>query len=63
MKNIQFTLTLYIALLLGNSSFLSAQTDAFHVEVYGSGAPVILIPGLTCEGQVWDATVDILKES
>jgi N-formylmaleamate deformylase len=29
----------------------------FGVEVSGSGPPMILIPGLTCGGQVWDGAV------
>jgi pimeloyl-ACP methyl ester carboxylesterase len=31
--------------------------DAFRVEVHGAGRPMILIPGLTSSGAVWDATV------
>lgn len=31
------------------------------VEVVGQGPPVMLIPGLTCDGSVWDSTVDRLK--
>jgi N-formylmaleamate deformylase len=30
---------------------------AFNVKVTGSGAPVILIPGLASPGEVWDGTV------
>ena len=30
---------------------------SFSVEVAGKGRPVILIPGLACDGHVWDATV------
>ena len=33
----------------------------FSVEVHGSGPPVLLIPGLTCGGNVWDATVEHLE--
>src|SRR5690348_15221990 len=32
------------------------DTHAFTVRVSGSGPPVILIPGLACDGNVWDAT-------
>jgi N-formylmaleamate deformylase len=29
---------------------------AFDVQVTGQGPPMILIPGLSCDGRVWDAT-------
>lgn len=38
-----------------------AQTYSFSVKVVGHGDPVILIPGLTCTGAVWDGTVAELK--
>ncbi len=38
-----------------------AQTYSFNVKVVGHGKPVILIPGLTCTGEVWDGTVGQLK--
>lgn len=30
---------------------------SFTVEVSGSGRPVIFIPGLSCDGHVWDGTI------
>jgi pimeloyl-ACP methyl ester carboxylesterase len=39
------------------TSFAAASHPAFHVKVTGSGAPVILIPGLVSPGEVWDGTV------
>src|SRR5205809_1000053 len=30
---------------------------SFTVKVSGHGRPVIFIPGLTCDGSVWDETV------
>jgi pimeloyl-ACP methyl ester carboxylesterase len=33
----------------------------FSVQVTGSGPPMILIPGLTCGGDVWDGTVEHFK--
>lgn len=38
-----------------------AQPYSFSVKVVGHGSPVILIPGLTCTGAVWDGTVAQLK--
>jgi pimeloyl-ACP methyl ester carboxylesterase len=39
------------------TSFAAASHPAFDVKVTGSGAPVILIPGLASPGEVWDGTV------
>lgn len=38
-----------------------AGNYSFAVKVVGHGKPVILIPGLTCTGEVWDGTVARLK--
>src|SRR2546423_9328585 len=34
----------------------------FGVQISGQGRPMILIPGLACSGEVWDATVDHFKD-
>jgi len=34
---------------------------AFTVSVVGNGPPVLLIPGLSCDGSVWNATMEHLK--
>ena len=39
-----------------------AQSYSFNVEVSGKGQPIILIPGLSCSGDVWDKTVDVLNK-
>ena len=52
--------TLLIALAL--SSGLAAQ-QPFQVQVTGHGRPVILIPGLSCPGEVWDSTVAHYKDN
>jgi N-formylmaleamate deformylase len=52
-------------LLMGLSTVLPAQqvrNVSFKVEVYGKGAPLLLIPGLACSGEVWETTVDSLKD-
>lgn len=43
------------ALTLGHAA--AADHPAFKVDVTGSGAPIILIPGLGSPGSVWDGTV------
>ena len=40
------------------SATASAAPAAFEVKVSGTGAPVILIPGLASSGEVWDGTVE-----
>lgn len=35
----------------------------FDVQIEGQGKPVILIPGLACSGEVWNATVEVLKKN
>jgi pimeloyl-ACP methyl ester carboxylesterase len=42
---------------------LNAQYDAFKVEVFGNGAPVLLFPVFTCTGEVWDAVVQELSRN
>ena len=48
-------ITLAAGLLL--SAAASAAPSAFQVKVSGTGAPLILIPGLASSGEVWDGTV------
>jgi pimeloyl-ACP methyl ester carboxylesterase len=52
--------TLLIALALGSG--LAAQ-QPFQVQVTGHGRPVILIPGLSCPGEVWEGTVAHYKDN
>lgn len=51
--------TLTLALTLACS--LMAQAP-FQAKVTGHGRPMILIPGLSCPGEVWDTTVDRYKD-
>lgn len=53
-----------------HASFLAAAEKeetkapaALKVEVTGTGRPMILIPGLTCGGNVWDGAVAHFKET
>jgi len=47
--------TLAAVLTLQNAA--ATEHPAFNVEVTGTGAPIILIPGLASSGKVWDGTV------
>lgn len=56
------TLLLSAALLLAARPLHADDAKIVHVKVTGHGQPVILIPGLACDGSVWDATVKHLQE-
>ncbi|MGH2667271.1 alpha/beta fold hydrolase [Flavobacterium sp.] len=47
--------------ILAFANVFAQQPTAFEVKVIGKGQPVILIPGYSCSGDVWDETVDHLK--
>lgn len=52
----------YLGLLFLFPALLHSQsTSSFKTEVYGEGAPMILIPGLYCKGDVWKETVEHYK--
>jgi pimeloyl-ACP methyl ester carboxylesterase len=55
------TFLLAIALLFCTLS--NAQNHSFEVKVTGKGNPVILIPGYSCSGEVWNETVEHLKNN
>lgn len=49
-------------LFLGSMFLVRAQSPAFEVSVVGEGSPVLLFPGFTCTGAVWDDTVSELSK-
>ena len=53
--------TVTLLLLLVVSSHGAAAEVGLKVEVHGQGRPMILIPGLSCGGDVWDGTVESLR--
>lgn len=53
---------LLATLVLTATTALSAEPAAFTVKVTGHGRPMILIPGLSCPGEVWDSTVTHFKD-
>lgn len=53
---------LFAALLMvGTLSTGMAQDYSFKVEKFGAGTPILMIPGLSSSGDVWDDTVKILE--
>lgn len=54
MKTIKYLL---FGLLIFSAFSITAQHNSFEVEVTGKGEPILLFPGFTCTGEVWDATV------
>ncbi|HWD38595.1 MAG TPA: alpha/beta hydrolase [Fimbriimonas sp.] len=49
-------------LAVSASAVTIAAPPSFAVRVVGHGAPMILIPGLACGGDVWNSTVDHYKD-
>jgi len=49
--------------LVGWSRAADQPVVTIHVEVTGKGRPMILIPGLSCGGNVWDGTVAHFKDA
>jgi N-formylmaleamate deformylase len=58
--------TLVVLTTILTPSFAPAGDEpmksSFAVKVTGQGPPVILIPGFSCSGAVWDGTVEHLKD-
>lgn len=46
----------------GAKAASAATTNSFVVQVTGRGKPMLLIPGLSCGGDVWKTTVDHFKD-
>ncbi|WP_046758532.1 alpha/beta fold hydrolase [Kordia jejudonensis] len=57
-----FKKILLIVLILGTFS-AQAQEKSFQVEIVGKGNPVLLFPGFSCTGDVWDDTVKELSKN
>lgn len=57
MKKVVFTFVFIFMLVV-----CQAQQTAFEVQVVGKGQPIILIPGYSCSGAVWNETVAHLKD-
>ncbi len=52
-----------LLLLLFSVTVLFSQETPFKVKVVGKGTPILLLPGFTCTGEVWDETVVVLSKT
>ncbi len=52
----------FVGALLPCSARAAEAPLPFEVKVVGQGPPVILIPGLSCSGAIWDSTVRHLEK-
>ncbi|PQJ31392.1 alpha/beta hydrolase [Nonlabens arenilitoris] len=54
-------ISLFVALCLSVLVFACDDQKAIQVEVSGSGQPILFLPGFTVPGEIWNPTVDQLK--
>ena len=62
MKKVMITILISAALMVGHHLVHGHNQPQLHAKVSGSGQPMILIPGLTCDGAVWDTTLEMLGD-
>lgn len=55
------TLIAFVLFILASNS--SAQETTFKVSVIGQGDPILLFPGFTCTGEVWNEVVNELSKT
>lgn len=60
-KGLNKKVIILVLAILAFANVFAQQPTAFEVKVTGKGQPVILIPGYSCSGEVWNETVDHLK--
>lgn len=60
-KGLNKKIIILVLAMLAFANVFAQQPTAFEVKVTGKGQPVILIPGYSCSGDVWNETVDHLK--
>ena len=56
------TISITIALLVVTTLNIFANFSSIQVQVIGQGDPVLLLPGFTCPGEVWEDTVAEISE-
>ncbi|TDU69246.1 pimeloyl-ACP methyl ester carboxylesterase [Prosthecobacter fusiformis] len=60
--HLNFAILLLLTAFVPGSSGEEKPREVFSVTVSGTGRPMILIPGLSCSGNVWDGTVARFKD-
>lgn len=58
-NNLRIALLVFLLLWV---NLANAEDYSFKAEVKGKGEPVILIPGLSCSGDVWQETVEVMSK-
>lgn len=61
MKKVVVQLIAIIAFVIG-LQVQAAYPSKLNARVIGEGHPMIMIPGLTCDGAVWDTTIEALGD-
>lgn len=61
-SNLKKVIFSFVLLVISSLTF-AQQPSAFEVKVIGKGQPVLLIPGYSCSGDVWNETVNHLKNN
>lgn len=58
---IGITTIIVMCLMMATHHHIHAtETGSLKTKVIGEGKPVLLIPGLTCDGAVWDETIEAM---
>jgi pimeloyl-ACP methyl ester carboxylesterase len=52
-----------VAIFITFTAQSQSQEKSFQVEITGKGNPVLLFPGFSCTGEVWDETVKELSKT
>lgn len=55
--------SIQLVLIISISICVNAQTHPFEVQVKGSGQAILLFPGFTCTGDVWEDTIIELSKN
>lgn len=63
MKSMRFcTIKLQCIVVITTALIGAAQAQSLKVKIVGNGQPILFIPGLACNGDVWNETVEVLKD-